>query len=412
MKSTSLAGLSRKTLEASLTATTERLATELAAPSAVAPEWSESEWLMARAVATIHGTAPLLRSTLRWRGPEGWERFLSRERTLEQQRHRRMTELLGLIHEELHTAGVPAVALKGSALYGAGLYGPGERPMADVDVLVRRTDCEPAAKVFEALGFQESWRFWKNRVFCLREGEGFWRPPEPGEQPIKIELHERICERLPARLADISRYVFPEKAEPGLNPYPSRASLIGHLLLHAAGAIVERSLRLIQLYDIALLAPLATSDDWTEVFGIGESGQAPWWAFPAFVLADRYFPRRIPQSALKSARAGCPAILSRISVRQTLSDVSLSFPWIEAFPGIVWSRSPTEALEYVAQRFLSGTEASTYREVASRTEPGLSARERNWLAVSQGERILRWLISRPARPETMRAVRSAFGVPA
>jgi len=410
MRGSGIAELSRCALENALRRTTERLAAEAASPTPVAPEWTEPEWRVARAVAAIHGIAPLLRWQLRWRGPEEWERFLSHEWGLEQQRHRRITELLGFLREGLRSAGVPAVALKGAALYGTGLYRPGERPMADVDLLVHPGDVTGAAGMLGTLGFEESCRDWKNRVFSVREGGAFWRPAQPGDHPIKIELHERICERLPVRAADISMCVLPQHASAGLNPYPSRGSLIAHLLFHAAGSLVDRLLRFIQLHDIALLAGVATDEDWGEVLRIGTGEGSPWWAFPPLALTARYYPGFVPSWVLDAARTTCPGILRRISLRQRLSNASLSFPWIEAFPGLAWCRSPAEALEYVAQRILGGREAATLRGVASTAEPGLSARERRWLAVPQGVRIVRWLVSRPARPLTMRVVRSSFGI--
>jgi hypothetical protein len=357
----------------------------------------------------MHGVTPMLGSVLLWEGPQGWQEFLRKESVRELRRRERIVELLRLVDEQLRAVEVPAVALKGSALYGAELYGPGERPMADVDILVRPRDLECASGVIEGLGFQESLRFWKNREFSAGERGAHWLPQEPGEDPIKIDLHERVCEKLPARIVDISAFMFPDEPRPGLNRYASRASLIAHLVLHAAGAIVERSLRLIQLNDIALLATVAKDEDWAEVLRIGESRQAPWWAFPPLALTDRYYPERMPRWVLVSARSSCAAILSHISARQRLSQVSLSFPWIQAFPGIAWARSPAEALAYIVKRVVRDGEDVSMPARALKTVPGLSPNERRWLAVSQGERIARWLVSHPARSLTMRAIRSAFG---
>lgn len=409
MRGTGVAELSPRALQGALYDTTEKLAAELAAPAQAAPEWSEPEWLMARAVAAIHGIAPLLGTALRWRGPEGWTRFLREETEREQRRHWQIREVLLGLDDLLQRTAIPALALKGAALHEPGLYRPGERPMADVDLLVRGSDFERASQALERLGFQESWRLWKNTIFSARAGGRFSAPQWSGEHPLKIELHERICERLPARLTDITEFVFPADAKPGLNSYGSRHSLIAHLLLHAAGGLATRSLRLIQLHDIALLAGIATDEDWVGTFALEPAGPAPWWAFPPLELAARYYPSRIPQWVLDRARSGCPALLRRIATRRSLSDVSLSFPWTEAFPGIAWARSPAEALEYVARRVVSDRDEVSMRAWASKTEPGLSPGERSWLAGSQGGRILRWLVSRPARSLTMRAVRIAFG---
>src|ERR1700733_7579504 len=49
-----------KILQAMLRKITERFARELADPAPLAPEWSEFEWIVARAVAAMHGISPLL----------------------------------------------------------------------------------------------------------------------------------------------------------------------------------------------------------------------------------------------------------------------------------------------------------------------------------------------------------------
>lgn len=411
MTGTSVAGLPPKALQAALRHTTERLCSELASPGSVPPDWSAPEWIVARAAARIHGIAPLLASRLRWQGPEGWASFVEEESVDTQTRHLQVMELLRRLHERLRRAGVAAVPLKGAALYAAALYGPGERPMADVDLLVRSCDLETASATLQELGFQESLRLWKNRLFRVSEPGDHAQTQEACEDRVKVELHERICEMLPVRLVDISASIFPRDAAPGVNPYPSRAALIAHLLLHAAGSIVDRALRFIQLLDIAVLSDRATSEDWRAVFCIGQEQQPPWWALPPLALTARYFPGRIPQQVLDTARSCCPPALRRISKRQRISEVSLSYPWIGAFPAIGWIRSPGEALGYIAARLVRGKEATSLRKLASSTEPGLSPKERHWLAESQMTRILRWAVARPGRPLSMRAIRKAFGEP-
>ena len=402
--------LSARALQASLRTTTERLAAELVAPHSVQPDWSPAEWRIASAVATMHGIAPLLASRLRWGGPERWGQYLREQCVLASRRHERIRELLDLMDVQLRAADVAAVALKGVALYEAGLYGPGERPMADVDVLVHEADLERASKVLQTLGFEESLRLWKNRLFTPGDGGERWRPQQQGDHPIKVELHERICEMLPLKIVDITASVYPAKPAAGLGSYSGHSALMAHLLLHAAGSIVDRAVRLVQLHDIALLAGCMTEPDWERALASDPGhAQVCWWAYPPLQLTARYYPERIPAVALDRARAHCPWVLRRICERQRLSDVSLSFPWIQAFPALAWTRSWRETLEYAVSRVVREPEQTSMRELASRIEPDLSAAERRWLGSSQAVRILRWLLSRPARPLTMRAVRSALG---
>jgi hypothetical protein len=224
---------------------TEALAGELACPTQHAPEWSDFEWKIARAVAAMHGVSPLLSKTLRWQGPAGWMTFLEEQRVHTATRHRRIAELLQHIDERGRAEGIAVVALKGAALHAIGLYAVGERPMADIDLLVRPADAERMARLLESLDFYESCALWKERVFtpvveCAAGALG-----EHSNNNVKIELHERICEKLPWRITDVTDCVFPAQARPGMNAYPSTASLMIHLLLHAAGSMAFQSLRLL-----------------------------------------------------------------------------------------------------------------------------------------------------------------------
>src|SRR5580658_5033581 len=101
-----------RALERTLRKITEGLAKELACPTEHAPDWSDFEWIVARAVAAMHGVSPLLSRTLRWRGPAGWTEFLEEQRAHTTQRHMRIAGLLQRLDCGAREAGVAAVALK------------------------------------------------------------------------------------------------------------------------------------------------------------------------------------------------------------------------------------------------------------------------------------------------------------
>ena len=124
-----------------------------------------------------------------------------------------------------------AVALKGVALHAIGLYAVGERPMADIDLLVRPADAQRMARLLESLGFYEASASWKERVFTPLVEHAVGGLGEHSNNNVKIELHERICEKLPWRITDVTGCIFPSQAHPGVNAYPSTASLMIHLLL-------------------------------------------------------------------------------------------------------------------------------------------------------------------------------------
>jgi hypothetical protein len=98
--------------------------------------------------------------------------------------------------------------------------------------------------------------------------------------------------------------------------------------------------------------------------------------------------------------------LDAISRGKALYDVSYSYLWVDALPGIEWSRTVREVLGYVVNRVRPGAEIVASRERAAETEAW--AQQCQWIQLSQSQRILRWITSRPTRPVTMHAVRAAL----
>ena len=393
-------------LDRTLRKITEGLVQELASPTQAAPDWSEFEWAVARAVAAMHGVSPLLSRVLRWQGPAGWSGFLAEQRMHTANRHARIEELLLRVDQQAREAGVAAVALKGVALHALGVYHAGDRPMADVDLLVRPADAHRTAKVLESLGYAESCRSWKECEFTRVDAHEPAALGEHSNNSVKIELHERICERLPLRITDVSEHVFPAQPQPGLNAYPSKASLMIHLLLHAAGSMAFQSLRLVHLHDLARLSSQMTEEDWDAVLRGGERGDPPWWAFPPLKLASGCFPFKVPSGVLSALADECPYLLERTSRHQTLSDVSYSHLWVDAFPGMEWSQSVREVLGYVASRVRPSANHLALRARAAKSQTW--AVGSRWSGLSQSRRILQWVTSRPTRPVTMHAIRAAL----
>jgi hypothetical protein len=141
------------------------------------------------------------------------------------------------------------------------------------------------------------------------------------------------------------------EAAPGLSTYHCRAALMAHMLLHAAGGMAYRTLRLMQLHDVTLLMRRMTPSDWQQPLE-----WQPLWAWPPLMLAARYYGRSAAERVRDALRNFCPAILRRTCARQLLSDVSQSRLWLEAFPGLEWSHSPREAATYIARRIVPSSQ--------------------------------------------------------
>jgi hypothetical protein len=395
-----------RVLQRTLHKITESLAAELAHPTPAEPDWSEFEWTIARAVAAMHGVSALLSRALLWPGPEGWKHFVEEQRAHTAKRYERIAELLQRLDRQMQEAGVAVTALKGAALHAMGLYAAGERPMADIDLLVRPAQTERAASILESLGLHESSVSWKERVFSPQQDRGPADLGEHANNSIKIELHTRICEKLPWRITDASELIFPRQPQPGLNPYPSKASLMLHLLLHAAGSMTTRALRLLHLHDLARLSSLMTELDWQELLAQNSRDLRLWWAFPPLKLVSRYYPAAIPVRVLTALAGECPLLLKSIATSRVLYDVSYSYPWVNAFPGIEWSQSLGEMLEYAASRVKPDAGHVASREHNVKTQAW--ALQSSWERLSQGRRMVRWITSRPTRAPTMHAVRAAL----
>ena len=393
---------------AALREVTEVLAREITAPAAQPPLWGEFEWRIARAVASMQGVSSLLCTGPRWRGPEAWRSFLEAQRDHVAGRHRKIVRLLEAIDAQARREGIALVALKGAALHSIGIYQPGERPMADVDLLARDDEVQGTIRVLEACGFESTFTTWRNQFFEPRSAKMSITASlgENIDNPIKVELHTSILERLPVSETDITPFIFPRAPQPGLNPYRSAASLMMHLLLHAAGNMRAHALRLIQLHDIALLAQRFGSSDWEELLTARPDGRSLWWAVPPVMLTARYYPEAVPRFVIDRLHQGCPWLLAVFARRQRLADVSWSNIRVHALPGIEWSRTPQEAVRFAISRIWPSRDDRLELRHFAAHHPGAAGIP--WYGISQGARILRWVFARPPRVQTLLSVRAAL----
>jgi hypothetical protein len=394
-------------IDAALRAATAVLARELLDPISKSPSWDGFEWGIAKAVAVMQGIAPLLASRSRWSDRPRWQEFLGEQRRHVAARQERIEVLLAGIDAIARRQGVPLVPLKGAALHVLGIYVPGDRPMADIDLFVPAQAKTAAGKVLSDCGFEVTFENWRHQLFELRSSEH--RSVEFGEHadnPIKIELHTTIRERLPVAETDITGLIAPLEPQPGLNGYRSPVYLMMHLLLHAASNMRARALRLIQLHDIARLSSRFASDDWQELLAARPSGRSIWWAAPPLRMAVRDCGAVVPAAILRALEKDCPLPLRRIASRQSLADISWSNIQVHAFPGVEWSRTPVEAMRFMFMRIWPNGETRAELRHFAEHEQGRSTI--SWYGVSQRRRILRWVFSRPPRVQTLRVVQAAL----
>src|SRR5262249_27189706 len=154
----------------------------------------------------------------------------------------RIGELMSSLDEGARQAGIALLALKGAELHARHLYVAGDRPMADLDLLVHRDQLEPAARLLENQGFRQTFVNTRHQVFEPEQRGAAAELGEHSANPLKIELHSSIAERLPVDCVDITTVIMPRQPPTGLNGYPSRAALLTHLLHHCAGGMTFRGI--------------------------------------------------------------------------------------------------------------------------------------------------------------------------
>jgi hypothetical protein len=121
---------------------------------------------------------------------------------------------------------------------------------------------------------------------------------------------------------------------------------------------------------------------------------------------SRYYAGRVPKRVLMTLNDGCPRFLRSIATQRSLVAVSYSHLWVNAFPGIEWSRSLTEMLRFALGRLHPSRDHLAQREYIAKSESW--AKHSQWSQLSQSRRVLRWLSARQARPATMSAVAAAL----
>lgn len=392
-------------LAQALQASTQRLCAELTTPQTVAPDWDATHWRLAMAAVAIHGIAGLLARRLRWQGPALWQDFLAEQRQQTGLREQRARELLVTLNSATRHAGIAALALKGSALLAMGLYEDDERPMSDIDLLVRPQDMETTEEMVEVLGYIAHELGPRHRQY-----QPSTTPPERAfgehlDNPLKIELHDHIAEPLPRRSVALTSELWPDAPRAGLNAYPGRAALMRHLLLHAAGNCCHHSIRLIQLHDIVLLGERLTAAEWQQVLDSGRAAGAD-WVYPPLALASRCLPGRLPDEVLQAAARLCPPWLRRSADRWTLDGLSFTGLYMPVLPGLPWCTSAGELMALLARRLYPGRQALTLARGHLQTQAPLRASPQ--AGRPRWQRALDWLQGQPPRVQTVYMVNQAL----
>lgn len=392
-------------IASALRATTERLTLEVASPQTTAPEWNDFEWRVAQAVCALHGISGLLATRLVWHGPVFFGEFLREQRQQTLARHLAAGQTLAELARTAENAGLAYVALKGSAMREFAIHHAGDRPMGDIDILIRPRDRELAARVLESMDHMPIYTSRRHDVYRPRQAGAPHAFAEHTCSPLRVEVHQCIGEALPVDTLDITAQIWPDETRPGVNRYRSYPALVRHVMLHASGNMRANAMRFIQIYDVALLLQRFGPADWAELIGTDPATTA-WWMYPVLTLADRYVPGSVPAPLLAQFAAWCPPRLRRRFEHRAVYDVSWSNLRIAALPGLEWARGIGERLRLARHRLLPGRQALTELQQGTQLNPSLA--DSAWYRSSQAARVMRWVVGKPARVQTMASLRAAL----
>jgi hypothetical protein len=201
------------------------------------------DWALALNLAKAQGLHLFLYPPLRRNPPDGLPDGLRAEYLAGVRDGERRRAQAGELFSALNRAGIPFIPLKGIWLSEHVYPDPAERPMHDLDVLVRLRDVERASAVMKESGYAgQGVPNDKHRVFLHPD----W--------PLPVELHGRLDHAGPLALDPEPLW---ERAVPSsccgqpcltLEPHDLVLALVRHTLLHSLGFYPLRS-----LVDIALV---------------------------------------------------------------------------------------------------------------------------------------------------------------
>ena len=207
---------------------------------------------------------------------------------------------LGSLLQEMSAQQIPVIVLKGAYL-GEIVYGdPAQRPMGDIDLLVRQEHLQAAVEVLRRQGYQTAREFWLEVE--LRGGHQL--PSFQKAEAASLELHWRLQDLESPHPVDMDRLwrracPVTISGQPALGLGPE--DLILYLCLHAAGHHLEYRLRAV--YDIALTAAHFGEElDWTKFCGLAREWDAERAAFLLLWLASELLRAPVPASLISALR--------------------------------------------------------------------------------------------------------------
>lgn len=328
--------------------------------------WQEVELRAARWTMLVHGIAPLLYTRLHdtpaWSSiPQPLQSYLVDQYGLNRERNALLMQELRAILQSANDCDLQVMPLKGCALVYHYYDDPALRPMADLDLLVKRADLQRVDRLLAGLGYEPTLAQTTARhmsYFLTRFGrKAVSTQGEHPQNPHLLDLHLRVREVIRGMRYDVTEELW---AEPQSALYgdvhallPQPHALLQHLLIHSSADMVGVKLRLIRLYDIMMVARRLSAEGWQKLLRTARRQGEERLLYAPLVLADRYFDCRVPESVWAELRRQSPAELVAFLMQADAYLLSFCNPMALApRQKLSWYRPGRERLLAVRHRVL------------------------------------------------------------
>lgn len=313
-----------------IAAVTDTLATWLPLEGGPGPvaSWKYDEWQIAGWVAYWQNAIPWLAERIREseaKVPEYIARAIISVEADSRERTRRMLNNAVEFGQALKKEDIQIILLKGAVLATAYYSDPSSRPMADLDVLIRRRDLRRSVEILGDLGYRFFSRSAEDEVFLRgKRQENVWSADNVHPVEVHFALREEyagIGYNLAEEMWANSRLAPFWQDSEALMPRP--AALLHHVCAHATSDWLIRRGRLMQIDDIRKICNKMDEAEWQR-FASSVPITGARFVYPALAFASRYTHLNIPNTVLHSLRVNCPSKLLEWIESTELSDNSES----------------------------------------------------------------------------------------
>ncbi len=236
------------------------------------------------------------------------------------------------LFDAFHTAQLPCVLFKGSALAHTLYPEPWLRPRTDSDVLINQHDFAKFSEVFEQLGYK--------KLFAI-EGQHIsyqstFSKPLAGQSVMDVDLHWRINNRQSlSKVFDVTSLMKDGKTINQLSTNITAPSHVDSLLissLHRLGHHQTEE-RLAWLYDIHLLASTLSATDWKTLTSKAVNKKISAITHDALINCQRWLGTNVPESVL-GVLMNSKREPSRIFLQRELPEWRYFFADLKSMPSI------------------------------------------------------------------------------